>query len=396
MKDRIFSVKEYCSSTQARIADLNMLHGQIETPIFLPVGSQATVRALTPGDLEDIGEKMILCNAYHLYLRPGIEIIEKAGGLHKFMGWSKPILTDSGGYQIFSLSSFRNINNDGVIFRSHIDGSEHRISPESAVLLQEKLGSDIMMVLDVCPETTAKKMELKRAVAQTTEWAVRCYRAHKDTGQLLFGIIQGGTDPELRSLSAREITAIGFPGYAIGGLSLGEAKSTMWETVEHTIKFMPVDKPRYLMGVGAPDDIFEGVSRGVDIFDSALPTRVARNGGLYTYEGRKNIKRSTYSSDFGPIDVSCRCFTCRNFSTAYVHHLFKCEELLAYRLATIHNLFFMNKLIADIRQSISDGKFAEFKAKFLSKYKPTDEDRRMDQKSRSLDTKRKMQACDFK
>jgi len=373
-----------------------MLHGKVQTPIFLPVGTQATVRTLTPGDLDEIGIKMILCNAYHLYLRPGIDIIEKAGGLHKFMVWDKPILTDSGGYQIFSLSSFRNITDDGVVFRSHLDGSEHRISPEYVVSLQEKLGSDIMMVLDVCPETSARTGDLKRAVKQTSEWARRCYNAHNDTGQHLFGIIQGGTDPELRTLSAREITEIDFPGYAIGGLSLGEPKATMWSIVDHTIAEMPGNKPRYLMGVGAPDDIFEGIARGIDIFDSALPTRVARNGGLYTYEGRKNVKRSVYKDQFGPIEESCGCFTCRNFSLAYVHHLFKCEELLAYRLATIHNLYFMNKLVVDIRDAITKGKFAEFKEQFLSKYQPTDEDRRVDQKSRSLDAKRQKQAPDFK
>ena len=390
-----FKVKSNCPSTQARAAVMDMLHGKVQTPIFLPVGSQATVRALTPGDLDEIGIKMILCNAYHLYLRPGIEVIEKAGGLHRFMAWDKPILTDSGGYQIFSLSSFRNITEDGVVFRSHIDGSEHRISPEYVISLQEKLGSDIMMVLDVCPESSARKEDLTRAVAQTAEWARRCFRTHNDTGQHLFGIIQGGTDPELRTLSATEITAIDFPGYAIGGLSLGEPKATMWNIVDHTIQLMPRDKPRYLMGVGSPDDIVEGVSRGIDIFDSALPTRVARNGGLYTHDGRKNVKRSIYKEQLGPIEDLCSCFTCRNFSLAYVHHLFKCEELLAYRLATIHNLYFINKLIEDIRNAVSEGKFPEFKESFLLKYQPTDEDRRIEQKSRSLEAKRRKDSPDF-
>jgi queuine tRNA-ribosyltransferase len=390
-----FEVKTVCPSTRARIATLDMLHGQVQTPIFLPVGTQATVRALTPGDLDEIGIKMILCNAYHLYLRPGIDVIEKAGGLHRFMAWDKPILTDSGGYQIFSLSSFRNVTDDGVVFRSHIDGSEHRISPEYAISLQEKLGSDIMMVLDVCPESSARTGDLKRAVVQTAEWARKCYLAHNDTGQHLFGIIQGGTDLTLRTSSAADITAIDFPGYAIGGLSLGEPKATMWNVVDHTIQLMPRDKPRYLMGVGSPDDIVEGVARGVDIFDSALPTRVARNGGLYTCDGRKNVKRSIYKEQMGPIEDLCGCFTCRNFSLAYVHHLFKCEELLAYRLATIHNLYFMNKLIEDVRNAISEGKFSEFKEKFLSKYQPTDEDRRVEQKSRSLEIKRHKDPHDF-
>jgi queuine tRNA-ribosyltransferase len=390
-----FKVINNCSSTQARTAVMDMLHGKVQTPIFLPVGTQATVRALTPGDLDEIGIKMILCNAYHLYLRPGIDVIEKAGGLHRFMAWDKPILTDSGGYQIFSLSSFRNVTDDGVVFRSHIDGSEHRISPEYAISLQEKLGSDIIMALDVCPESSARTEALTRAVAQTAEWARKCYRAHNDTGQHLFGIIQGGTDLTLRTSSAADITAIDFPGYAIGGLSLGEPKSTMWSVVDHTIQLMPRDKPRYLMGVGSPDDLVEGVSRGVDIFDSALPTRVARNGGLYTHDGRKNVKRSIYKEHLGPIEDLCGCFTCRNFSLAYVHHLFKCEELLAYRLATIHNLYFMNKLIEDVRNAISEGKFSEFKEKFLSKYQPTDEDRRVEQKSRSLEAKRHKDPHDF-
>jgi queuine tRNA-ribosyltransferase len=395
MSAPIFELKGICASTQARTGVLEMLHGQVQTPIFLPVGSQATVRALTPGDLDEIGIKMILCNAYHLYLRPGIDVIEKAGGLHRFMVWDKPILTDSGGYQIFSLSSFRNITDEGVVFRSHIDGSERRISPEYVISLQEKLGSDIMMVLDVCPESSARKEDMARAVAQTSEWARRCYKAHNDTGQHLFGIIQGGTDPAMRALSAAEITAIDFSGYAIGGLSLGETKVTMWNVVDHTIQLMPRDKPRYLMGVGAPDDLVEGVARGVDIFDSALPTRVARNGGLYTRDGRKNVKRSIYKEQLEPIEDLCGCFTCRNFSLAYVHHLFKCEELLAYRLATIHNLYFMNRLIEDVRNAISEGQFSEFKEKFLSKYQPTDEDRRVEQKSRNLEAKRHKDPHDF-
>jgi queuine tRNA-ribosyltransferase len=361
----------------------------------MPVATTATVKTMSGIDLHDMQSQIVLSNTYHLYLRPGLDVMEHAGGLHKFMNWTGPILTDSGGYQIFSLSSFRNITDDGVVFRSHIDGSEHRISPENVILLQEKLGSDIMMVLDVCPETSAKKQDLSKAVLQTTEWARRCYQAHNDTGQHLFGIIQGGTDHGLRTISAKDITSIDFPGYAIGGLSLGEPKATMWSIVDHTIALMPLGKPRYLMGVGAPDDLVEGVSRGVDIFDSALPTRVARNGGLYTREGRKNVKRSACKDQIGPIEEACGCYTCRNFSLAYVHHLFKCEELLAYRLATIHNLFFMNKLISDIRSAISEGRYPEFKESFLSKYQPTDEDRRVEQKSRSLESKRSKASEDF-
>ncbi|MHB8086027.1 MAG: tRNA guanosine(34) transglycosylase Tgt [Dehalococcoidia bacterium] len=395
MLDQTFKQQANCSSSRARLAELNMLHGKVQTPIFLPVGSQATVRALTPQDLEEMGVRMILCNSYHLYLRPGAEIIERAGGLHKFMAWDKPILTDSGGYQIFSLSSFRKITHDGVTFRSHIDGSEHHISPESAVSLQERLGADIIMALDVCPESTAKREHLAAAVNYTTDWAGRSFRSHKDNGQLLFGIIQGGLMPELRRLSAEQITAIDFPGYAIGGLSLGEAKSSMWEIVDCTVELMPVNKPRYLMGVGSPEDIVEGVGRGIDIFDSALPTRVARNGALYTHRGRINIKHAVFNDKLDPIEESCGCFTCRNFTAAYLHHLFKCEELLAYRLATIHNLFFMNILVSEVRQSIGKGQYPAFKDKFLSTYKVTDEDKRIEQKIRSVEAKRKKADKDF-
>lgn len=395
MSDNLFKVINHCASTNARLAELALLHGTVNTPVFLPVGSQATVRSLTPDDLEEIGIKMILCNAYHLYLRPGLEVIGKAGGLHKFMGWDKPVLTDSGGYQIFSLSSFRKITDDGVMFRSHIDGSEHHITPEYAILLQEKLGADIIMTLDVCPESTTSKEHLEKAVALTTQWAKRCQQSHNDTGQHLFGIIQGGVYPELRKLSAHQVTDIDFPGYAIGGLSLGEAKPVMWDMVEHTVQFMPVSKPRYLMGVGSPEDIFEGIARGIDIFDCALPTRVARNGALFTYGGRKNIKRSTYRDVMEPVEVTCGCYTCRKFSAAYLHHLFKCEELLAYRLATIHNVFFMNNLLDNIRASLRENKFFELKNGFMNRYQTTDEDKRLEQKLRNMQGKRKTASPDF-
>jgi queuine tRNA-ribosyltransferase len=359
----------------------------VATPIFLPVGSQATVRTLTPHDLDSIGIKMVLCNSYHLYLRPGVDVITQAGGLHKFMSWDKPILTDSGGYQIFSLSSLRDISEDGVQFRSHVDGSRHKLTPESAIMLQEALGADIIMALDVCPESNAKVENLLKALELTAEWASRCKTSHTNTDQLLFGIIQGGTDPNLRKTSARQITSIDFPGYAIGGLSLGESKLKMWSTVNSTVGFMPDAKPRYLMGVGSPEDIFEGVAMGLDIFDSALPTRVARNGALFTRTGRINIKRSTYKMDMGPVDASCTCYTCSNYSSAYIHHLFKSEELLAYRLATIHNLHFINKLLIDIRSAVADGKFDQLKNSFLSGYNTTNEETRLEQKLKSVHEK---------
>ena len=384
MSEQIFEITSICDTTRARVASLATLHGTVSTPIFLPVGSQATVRSLTTGDMEEMGIKMVLCNAYHLYLRPGIDVIEKAGGLHKFMNWRGPILTDSGGYQIFSLSSLRKVTDGGVVFRSHIDGSEHSITPESAVSMQEKLGADIIMALDVCPESTAGREKLAEAMEATARWAGRCRSAHCNNGQHLFGIIQGGVHPELRREAAEQITSLDFPGYAIGGLSLGEPKSLMWEMVDTTVQYMPADRPRYLMGVGSPEDIVEGISRGIDIFDSALPTRVARNGALYTREGRKNIRRSVYREVMSPVEDGCGCYVCRNHTAAYLHHLFKCEELLAYRLATIHNLFFMQKLIDQAREAIAGGIFPEFKKSFLESYKTTDEDRRIEQKTAGM------------
>lgn len=374
--------------SHARLGELILRHGTVETPVFLPVGTQATVRSVTPQELDCIGVKIILCNAYHLSLRPGVEEIIHAGGLHKFMGWRKPMLTDSGGYQIFSLSSFRKIREEGVEFRSHIDGSAHYITPEGAIKLQEDLGADIIMALDVCPESSASSEILNSAVTLTAKWAVRCWQAHGNTGQLLFGIVQGGIDNQLRKTSAMQITEIDFPGFAIGGLSLGETKSQMWESVDAAVELLPRNKPRYLMGVGSPEDIFEGVSRGIDIFDSALPTRVARNGALFTRKGRINIKRSAFASVYGPVDPDCKCFACMNFSAAYMHHLFKCEELLAYRLATIHNLFFMNMLTEEIRSALSTGSFNTLKDDFLSGYSTTDEDRRLEQKLRSVEGKK--------
>jgi len=384
----MFKLVSTCGGLEARLGEMSTLHGTVSTPIFLPVGSQATVKTLDTDDLNELGIKMILCNAYHLYLRPGIDVIERAGGLHKFMNWRGPILTDSGGYQVFSLSTLRKITDGGVVFRSHVDGSEHSITPESAVSMQEKLGADIIMALDVCPESTAVREKLEKAVVSTTRWAERCRSAHRDNGQHLFGIIQGGVYPDLRRASAEQITSLDFPGYAIGGLSLGEPKALMWEVVDTTMPYMPADRPRYLMGVGSPEDIVEGISRGIDIFDSALPTRVARNGALYTRAGRKNIRRSVFREDTGPIEDGCGCFTCRNHTTSYLHHLFRCEELLSYRLATMHNLFFMQKLIEQARTAIAEGVFPEFKRGFLESYKTTDEDRRIEQKTAALKGKK--------
>ena len=358
------------------------------TPAFLPVASQGTVKTLIPEELKDIGITIILSNTYHLYLRPGIDTIEKLGGLHRYMGWDGPILTDSGGYQVFSLARLCQVNDDGVIFRSHIDGSEHRLTPELVIEFQQKLGADIIMTLDECPAINASETKVREVIDRTSLWAERCRKHHRSADQLLFGIAQGGISPELRQQSAKAITSLDFPGYAIGGLSLGEAKELTWSMVDATMPFLPQDRPRYLMGVGSPEDIIEGVSRGIDIFDSALPTRVARNGALFTMQGRQNIRKAIYKTKEQPVDADCDCYTCRMFSAAYLHHLFKCEELLAYRLATIHNLRFITRLMQQIENAVQQGTFASFKNDFLSQYQVTDEETRLTQKQKWLNSPR--------
>lgn len=368
----------------ARAGELYTAHGKVLTPVFMPVGSQATVKTLTPDEIKETGYNMILANTYHLYLRPGMEVIKKMGGLHKFMAWDGSILTDSGGYQVFSLSGFRKMTDEGIKFRSHIDGSEHFLTPELATEYQEILGSDIMMVLDECSAYGDKKEKIAGAMERTHKWAERCLNAHKTNEQMLFAIVQGGVFPDLREQSARTLREMDFPGYAIGGLSVGEPKDVMLDILGKTTPFLPEDKPRYLMGVGAPDDLVEGVARGVDMFDCALPTRVARNGALFTLKGRINIRRTTYSKQESPIDMDCDCYTCRNFSAAYLSHLFRSEELLALRLATIHNLRFMRNLMVKIRNSILMGRFEEFRKEYLTKYKTTDEKVRVKQKARWL------------
>jgi len=342
------------------------------------------VKTLTPDEIKDIGMAMVLANAYHLYLRPGIAVIEKMGGLHKFMAWDRAILTDSGGYQIFSLAQLRQVSDEGVIFRSHIDGSQHHITPELIIQFQESLGADIIMVLDECPAHDDSFEKVQRAMSRTHQWAERCQRAQKRNDQALYGIVQGGTFPQLRRQSAEYLTSLGFSGYAIGGLSLGEPKKVTLAMIEETVALLPEDKPRYLMGVGSREDIIEGVARGIDIFDSALPTRVARHGAFFTWQGRHNIKSTVYSQMEQPIVPDCDCYTCRIFSAAYLHHLFSCNELLAYRLATIHNLNFISSLMHKIRSAILSGTFSSFRDNFLASYKPTDEQIRLDQKQKWL------------
>ncbi len=384
MANNSLHIIQTCPQTGARAAELVTSHGTVPTPVFMPVGSQATVKTLTPDDLRDIGVPMVLANTYHLHLRPGIATIEKLGGLHKFMAWDGAILTDSGGYQIFSLASLRRVNEEGVTFRSHIDGSEHFITPESIIEFQESLGADIIMVLDECPAYGDSFEKVQEATNRTHRWAERCRRAQKSDDQALYAIVQGGVFSQPRRQSAEYLASLGFAGYAIGGLSIGEPKKITLSMVEETVALLPENKPRYLMGVGSPEDLLEGVARGIDMFDSALPTRTARHGALFTWDGRHNIRNSAYRQMEQPIVPDCGCYTCCTFSAAYLHHLFGREELLGYRLATIHNLSFINDLMHKVRAAILNGSFGSFKDDFLAGYKPTDEQVRLDQKQEWL------------
>ncbi len=382
-----FHLIRTCPDSKARAGEMVTPHGVVPTPVFLPVGSQGAVKTLTPSEVKELGIAMILANTYHLYLRPGITVIEKAGGLHKFMAWDRAILTDSGGYQIFSLARLRRVSDGGVIFRSHIDGSEHFITPELTMQLQESLGADIIMVLDECPAIDKNFDRVQMAMSRTHRWAERCQKAQKRSDQALYAIVQGGIFPQLRCRSAEYLTSLDFAGYAIGGLSLGESKEVTLAMTDQTVALLPPNKPRYLMGVGSPEDIIEGVARGVDIFDSALPTRVARNGALFTPLGRVNIRNAVYRQMESPVVPDCDCYTCRSFSAAYLHHLFSCGELLAYRLATIHNLNFISDLMRQIRSAILSGAFSALKDNFLANYKPTDEQIRLEQKQRWLESR---------
>ncbi len=346
----------------------------------MPVGSQATVKSLTSDDLRGIGCEIILSNAYHLYLRPGTDLIREIGGVHHFMNWDRSLLTDSGGFQVFSLAPLRQIDDEGVTFRSHIDGSSHHLTPERSIEIQEALGADIIMVLDDVPAGGAEHRRLVEAVERTHRWAERCLTAQRRIDQALFAIVQGGADLAMRRHSVSALTSMDFPGYAIGGLSVGEPKESMYAVLREIAPLLPSSCPRYLMGVGSPEDIVEAVWCGVDMFDCVLPTRVARNGAVYTRDGRRSIRNSSFRSRWEPIDAECDCYTCSTFSAAYVHHLFKCEELLAYRLATIHNLRFMQRLIDDIRQAVVSGSFAAFRDDFRQRYRITNESLRLGQK----------------
>lgn len=362
-----FTLLHTDTSSHARLGRIVTPHGDIATPAFAPVGTQATVKALDPRDLHELGAELILSNTYHLYLRPGAEVVAEMGGLHRFMNWDGPILTDSGGFQVFSLSKTRKITDEGVEFRSHIDGSRHLFTPEMVVRVQEQLGADIIMVLDECAEPQNRAYN-EQALARTHAWAERCRVAQIRSDQALFGIVQGGVFPDLRRQSAEFLKALDFPGYAIGGLSVGETKEQMVAMLDITTPLLPSAKPRYLMGVGAPEDLLEGVARGVDLFDCVLPTRLARNAGLFTQQGRINIRNARFERDTAPIEEGCPCFTCQNFSRAYLRHLFKAGELLAYRLASIHNLHFLLALMCDIRMAIANDRFLAFRDEFLANY----------------------------
>ncbi|VDG96704.1 Queuine tRNA-ribosyltransferase [Lysinibacillus sphaericus] len=358
-----------CKQTGARLGIVHTPHGSFETPTFMPVGTMATVKTMSPEELKEIGSGIILSNTYHLWLRPGHEIIREAGGLHKFMNWDRPILTDSGGFQVFSLSDMRKIEEEGVHFRHHLNGSKLFLSPEKAMDIQNALGSDIMMAFDECPPFPATYEYMKASVERTSRWAERCLNAHqRPNDQGLFGIVQGGEFEELRKQSAKNLTSLDFPGYAIGGLSVGEPKDIMNRVLEFTTPLLPADKPRYLMGVGSPDSLIDGAIRGVDMFDCVLPTRIARNGTLMTSNGRVVIKNAKYEKDFGPIDENCDCHTCKNYSRAYVRHLIKCNETFGLRLASYHNLYFLLNLMEQVRDAIRNDRLGDFREEFFEQY----------------------------
>jgi queuine tRNA-ribosyltransferase len=360
-------------------------HGSIEAPVFMPVGTQASVKSVSPDDLRDLKAQIILGNTYHLYLRPGADLIERFGGLHRFMSWEGALLTDSGGFQVFSLAHNRKIDDDGVTFKSHIDGSTHRFTPAMVTRLEEQLGADIAMVLDECTPYPSSHEYNRKALRRTHAWAELCLRAHSRSGQALFAIVQGSTYADLRRESASTLAALDFPGYAIGGLSVGEPKEQMHSILEETAPLLPARRPRYLMGVGSPEDLVECVARGIDMFDCVLPTRVARNGALLTRDGRLPIKSPRFALVDGPIEEGCDCYTCRNFSMGYVHHLYRAEELLAYRLNSIHNLRFMTRTMEEIRRSIADGTFNAYREEFLARYRPSDRETAVKQRALWLD-----------
>ncbi|MGR6896809.1 tRNA guanosine(34) transglycosylase Tgt [Rummeliibacillus sp. BSL5] len=355
--------------TGARLGIVHTPHGSFETPAFMPVGTQASVKTMAPEEVKEMGAGIILSNTYHLWLRPGHEIIREAGGLHKFMNWDRAILTDSGGFQVFSLSDIRRIEEEGVHFRNHLNGDKLFLSPEKAMEIQNALGSDIMMAFDECPPYPATFEYMKKSVERTSRWAERCLEAHsRPQDQGLFGIVQGGEFEELRKQSAKDLVSLDFPGYAIGGLSVGEPKDIMNRMLEYTTPLLPTNKPRYLMGVGSPDSLIDGAILGIDMFDCVLPTRIARNGTCMTSQGRLVIKNAKFARDFGPLDPNCDCYTCKNYSRAYIRHLIKADETFGIRLTSYHNLYFLQDLMCQVRQAIREDRLGDFREEFFEQY----------------------------
>src|SRR5580698_496168 len=367
----MFELLKTDSQTKARLGKLRTTHGVVDTPVFMPVGTQASVKALDPRELDEMGTKIILGNTYHLNLRPGLEIIRAAGGLHKFMNWTQPILTDSGGFQVFSLAKIRKIKPHGVEFRSHLDGSLLFLGPKEAMHIQKVLASDIAMVFDECPPHDAPLREMRAAIERTIRWAEECRVQPRAAGQMYFGIVQGGSNAALREECAKQLVAMDFDGYAIGGVSVGEPEPEMMKAVEYTEPFLPTNKARYAMGLGTPAQMVELVARGVDMFDCVLPTRVARNGTAFTSKGTVNIKAGFNKADFRPIEDGCECYACRNFTRAYLRHLLKAGEILGLRMVSVHNSHMYMKVMADIRSAIAAGSFGEFRRQFIAGYVPS-------------------------
>ena len=364
-----YELIKICKQSGARLGRLHTPHGVIDTPTFMPVGTQASVKGISPQELRALNAGIILSNTYHLYLRPGHELIREAGGLHRFMNWDGAILTDSGGFQVFSLSKLRKITEEGVQFRSHIDGSKHFLSPEKVMEIETALGADIIMAFDECAPYPADYEYTKKSMYLTSRWAERCLKAHTQTQQqALFGIVQGGMYADLRKISARDLVSLDFPGYGIGGLSVGEPAELMYQMLEETVPVLPENKPRYLMGVGSPDYLIEGAIRGIDMFDCVLPTRIGRNGTVMTSKGRVIVRDAKYSRDFTPMDEECSCFACRNHTKAYVRHLLKAGEMYGLRLTTIHNLSFLTNLMKSIRCAILEDRLLDFRKEFYAKY----------------------------
>lgn len=357
-----------CPETGARAGEFVTPHGVIETPVFMPVGTQATVKAMTPDELEGLGAQIILGNTYHLHMRPGEDLVEEAGGLHRFMNWKRPILTDSGGFQVFSLAKLNKIGDDGVEFRSHIDGSRHFMRPEDSMTIQQKLGSDIAMAFDECVSLPTTPEYSREAMERTIRWARRCHDFHSREDQALFGIVQGALYEEQRIECIERLEEIGFPGYGIGGLSVGESHSEMYRILDALAPHMPQNKPRYLMGVGFPTNLVEGIARGIDMFDCVLPTRNGRNGQLLTRFGKMNIKNLAFARDFTPVDPQCGCYVCRNFTRAYLRHLYMAGEILSARLCSWHNLYFLVNLVKEARRAIIEGRFPAFRRNFMENF----------------------------